>query len=64
MARADLVLAQEHPIVAASVNEMRLGARTRVPGRLLRKDGFVVSVDVTARPLGAGRVEPHVSTEA
>ena len=57
---ADLVLAQERPMVAASVNEMRLGALGRSPGRLLRKDGSVVSVDVTARPLGEGRVELRV----
>src|SRR5262245_16442664 len=62
---SDLVLSQERPMVAASVNEMRLGALARSPGRLLRKDGSVVSVDVTARPLGEGRVELRVvSTDA
>jgi len=57
---SDLVLAEERPMVAASVNEMRLGALARSPGRLLRKDGSVVSVEVTGRPLGEGRVELRV----
>jgi PAS domain S-box-containing protein len=57
---SDVVLPQERPIVAASVNEMRLGALAQSQGRLLRKDGSVVAVEVTGRPLGEGRVELHV----
>jgi PAS domain S-box-containing protein len=57
---SDLVLAQDRPVVAMSVNEMRLGVLAHSQGRLLRKDGSLVSVDVTGHPLGEGRVELRV----
>ena len=54
---ADLVSAAERPSVAVAVNEMRLGTISQRQGRLLRKDGSTITVDVTGRPLGEGRVE-------
>lgn len=54
---ADLVSAAERPSVAVAVNEMRLGTIAQRQGRLLRKDGSTITVDVTGRPLGEGRVE-------
>ena len=54
---ADLVSAAERPTVAVAVNEMRLGTVAQRQGRLLRKDGCSITVDVTGRPLGEGRVE-------
>jgi PAS domain S-box-containing protein len=58
---ADLVLEAERPAVAVSVNEMRLGTLGRRQGRLVRKDGSVVLVDVCGRPLESGRLELRVA---
>ena len=54
---ADLVSAADRPSTAVGVNEMRLGTISQCQGRLLRKDGSLIAVDVTGRPLGEGRVE-------
>ncbi len=54
---ADLVSAADRPVTAVGVNEMRLGTVAQRQGRLLRKDGSIITVDVTGRPLGEGRVE-------
>ncbi|HEY2385371.1 MAG TPA: PAS domain-containing protein, partial [Candidatus Binatia bacterium] len=50
----DLLLAEDRPRVAVSLDGMRDGTVSARTGRLVRKDGSVVGVDVTARTLPDG----------
>jgi PAS domain S-box-containing protein len=50
----DLLLPEDRPRVAVSLEGMREGTVTARAGRLVRKDGGVVGVDVTARTLSEG----------
>lgn len=58
---ADLVPEAERPAVAVSLDGMRRGTISERPGRMLRKDGRVVAVEVHAQPLEDGRLELRVS---
>jgi len=57
---ADLVLEAERPAVAVSLDRMRLGVLATRPGRLVRKDGGIVEVEVHAQRLEDGRLELRV----
>ena len=50
----DLLLPEDRPRVAVSLEGMREGTVTARAGRLVRKDGSVIGVDVTARTLPEG----------
>ena len=58
---SDLILEVERPAVAVSLDRMRLGVLETRPGRLVRKDGSVVEVEVRARRLDEGRLELQVT---
>ena len=53
---SELVPFEARPATAASLDRMRLGEITRRQGRLMHKDGTMVSVDVTAQRLPDGRL--------
>ena len=61
---SELVLAEDRVRVGLSVEQMRRGEADRRQGRLVRKDGRVVPVDVTARPLPERRVALLVRAHA
>jgi PAS domain S-box-containing protein len=54
---ADLVPDAERPAVAVSLDRMQEGALASREGRIVRKDGTVVAVEVQARPLPGERLE-------
>jgi PAS domain S-box-containing protein len=53
---SELVLPEDRVPVGLSVEQMRRGDADRRRGRLIRKDGSVVPVDVHARPLPGKRL--------
>ena len=57
---SELVLPEDRPAVATSVDRMRRGTLEWRQGRLVHKDGSVVPIEVSARPLEEGRVELKV----
>jgi PAS domain S-box-containing protein len=57
---SELIVPEERPTVAASIDRMRRGTLDWRRGRLMRKDGSLVPIEVGARPLGQGRVELKV----
>ena len=57
---ADLVLPEERPAVAVSLDQMRHDTLRWRQGRLLRKDRGVVRVEVRSRPLPEGRLELNI----
>jgi PAS domain S-box-containing protein len=58
---SDLVLEMDRPAVAVSLDRMRLGVLEARPGRLVRKDGSLVEVEVHARRRDDGRLELRVT---
>jgi PAS domain S-box-containing protein len=57
---AELVLESDRPTVAVSLDRMRLGVIDERTGRLVRKDGSVIEMQVRARRLDDGRLELRV----
>ena len=53
---ADLVCRVDQPSVAASIDRMRRGDIQHRQGRLVRKDGTIVEVEVSANALADGRL--------
>jgi PAS domain S-box-containing protein len=53
---SELVPFDARPATAASLDRMRLGEIARRAGHLTTKDGTVLDVDVSARPLPDGRL--------
>ena len=52
----DLILPEDRPRVAVSIDLMREGTVTKRSGRVLRKDRVVVDVDVSAKRLRDSRL--------
>ena len=57
---SELVLPGDQPAVAVSLDKMRRGEADWREGRLVRKDGSVVRVEVRPHPLPEDRVELSV----
>jgi PAS domain S-box-containing protein len=53
---SELVPREDHPATAASIDRMRRGELTIQTGRLRRKDGALIGVEVEGRPLQGGRL--------
>src|SRR5262245_63118660 len=54
---SELIRPEERPNVAAALDRMRRGTLDWRRGKLVRKDGSLISIEVGARPLGQGRIE-------
>src|SRR5262245_10374005 len=57
---SEVVPPEARPSTAASIDRMRRAEITRREGRLRRKDGTLLRVDVHAQPLPDGRLSLHV----
>ena len=53
---ADVIPPDARPMTAATIDRMRRGEARGARGRLMRKDGTMVHVDVTARCLPQGQL--------
>ena len=53
---SELIPVEARPATAASLDRMRLGEINRREGRVLRRDGTTLGVDVTARRMAGGRL--------
>jgi PAS domain S-box-containing protein len=53
---SELIPVEARPATAASLDRMRLGEINRREGRVLRRDGTAVGVDVTAHRMAGGRL--------
>jgi PAS domain S-box-containing protein len=59
---AELILPEDRPAVATTLDRMRRGAIEWRAGRIVRKDGSVIPVEVSARPLADEHVELSIRT--
>ena len=57
---AELILPEDRSRVSVSLDLMRVGELTERPGKMMRKDGRVVDVQVRARRLPDKRLELRV----